>query len=189
MRVFNTTLIPTLMILAGIPLPADEVTKWNELANQLALQSGLANQHPLFQTRMLAMAQAAVHDAINAIDRRYRCYSACPSVTGAASAEAAVATAAFTVLGDQFSQIAAFGFPPQQADLNTAYAMSLAAIPAGPAKALGIQVGPTAASQILSLRAGDGVYLLLVVDPDYRQGTRPGEYRYSAPSAQSAVCP
>ncbi len=42
----------------------DEVTKWNELANQLALNSGLADQHPLFQTRMLAMTHAAMHDAV-----------------------------------------------------------------------------------------------------------------------------
>jgi hypothetical protein len=46
---------------------------------------------------------------------------------------------------------------------------------------LGIQVGQTAASQILSLRAADGAYLLPVRDPSYPQGTRPGEYRFTAP--------
>jgi hypothetical protein len=181
MRFFNTTLVPTLLLLAAHPLPADEVTKWNELANQLALQSDLANRNPHFHGRMLGMAHAAVHDALNSIDRRYRCYSGCSPVTGDASAAAAAATAAFTVLRDQLSQMTAFGFPPQQTELSAAYAMSLAAIPAGPPKTLGIQVGQTAASQILSLRAADGIYLLPAIDMNYPQGTRPGEYRYTAP--------
>ena len=51
---------------------ADEVTKWNETASQAAFDSGLADT--LFHTRVNAMNHAAIHDALNAINRLYRAY-------------------------------------------------------------------------------------------------------------------
>src|SRR6266700_2845049 len=101
MKTIPLTLTLLLLTFAGRPLIADEVTKWSELANQLALNSGLADLHPLFQTRMLAMTHAAMHDAVNAIDRRYEPYSLHIPVTPGASPEAAAATAAYVVLLDQ----------------------------------------------------------------------------------------
>jgi hypothetical protein len=176
MRLF----LPMLMILGPGPMAADEVTKWSELSNRLALTSGL---NPLFQTRMQAMLHAAIHDAVNAVERRYRPYSLSVPVTPGASPEAAVATAAYTVLRDQNSQLVALGSPPQQAELDAAYATSLASIPSGSAKTLGIGIGQAAASQILSLRVADGAYLLPVRDPNYPQGSAPGEFRFTPPLA------
>src|SRR5882724_1243459 len=98
-----TPILLFLTIFAGRPLVADEVTKWSELANQLALDSGLADLNPLFQTRMLAMTHAAMHDALNAIDRRYEPYSLHIPVTPGASPEAAAATARYVVLLDQLN--------------------------------------------------------------------------------------
>jgi hypothetical protein len=162
-------------------LQADEVTKWSELTNRLAADSILADLNPNFQTRMQAMAHIAMHDALNTIDRRYRSYTQEAPLTPNASPQAAVAAAAHTVLLDQWAKIAPFGFPDFQADLNAAYQNSLAAIPAGPAKTLGTQIGMTAASRILSGRASDSAYLLPVIDPNYPQGTVPGQYRFTAP--------
>lgn len=176
-----TLILLFLTILAGRPLVADEVTKWSELVNQLALNSALADLNPLFQTRMLAMTHAAMHDALNAIDRRYAPYSLKIPVTPGASPEAAAATAAYVVLRDQLSQLVSFGFPPQQVDVNAAYDASLAAIPPGSRKTLGIGIGQAAASQILALRAADSAYLLPVVDPNYPQRTAPGQYRFTPP--------
>jgi PAP2 superfamily len=170
-----------LTLVAGRPLVADEVTRWSELTNQLALNSGLADQNPLFQSRILAMTHAAMHDAVNAIDRRYEPYSLKIPVTPGASPEAAVATAAYVVLLDQLNQLVSFGFPSQQVEANAAYAASLAAIPPGLPKTLGIGIGQAAASQILTLRAGDGAYLLPVADPNYPQGIAPGQYRFTPP--------
>ena len=167
--------LPILMMLAGSPLAADEVTKWSELANRLGF-----DLNPLFQARMLAMTHAAMHDAVNAIDRRYEPYSFRAPVTPGASPEAAAAAAAYGVLLDQFNQLmVGFGYPPQQAELTAAYATSLGSIPDGSAKTLGIGIGQAAAAVILSLRASDGAYLLPVVDPNYPQGTLPGQYRFT----------
>jgi hypothetical protein len=163
----------------GHPLYADEVAKWNGLGMQLAVGSNLANLHPLVQIRAQAMADIAMHDALNTIDRRYRSYTEPAPFAPNASPQAAVAAAAYTVLLDQFAKIASFGFPDFHSELNAAYQNSLAGIPAGPAKTVGIEVGAAAASRILSMRASDGAYLLPVVDATYPQGTRPGEYKFT----------
>jgi len=173
--------LPLLMILAAGSLQADEITKWSETANRLCSSSGMADGHPLLQTRILAMAHIAMHDAVNAIDRHYESYTLAPAVTSGASPEAAAAAAAHAVLLDQFTQSAAFGFPSLAAELNTAYEVSLAAIPDGSAKTLGITTGQAAATRILTLRAPDGAYALPIVDPAYKQGTAPGEYRFTPP--------
>jgi hypothetical protein len=51
---------------------ADEVTTWNETAGQVAFDSGLSSTftgNPVFESRIYAMTHAAIHDALNAIDR------------------------------------------------------------------------------------------------------------------------
>ena len=107
---------------------ADEVTKWNETATQMAFESGLSG-NPLFESRVYAMTHAAIHDALNAIHRRSYPYALYTPVTPHASPDAAVATAAYLVLQDQFQRLTAFGFPGQQALLDTAYNDSLKLIP------------------------------------------------------------
>jgi len=155
---------------------ADEVTKWNEIA----IDSGLAG-NPLFHLRVIAMTHAAIHDALNAINRLYRPYALDIPATAGASPEAAAATAAHTVLLDQFNRLIAFGFPSQQATLDAAYAASLALIPDGAAKTSGIAIGEAAAAAILALRENDGWDTQTVLDFDYPQGTAPGEYRFTPP--------
>jgi hypothetical protein len=53
------------------PARADEVTDWNASAIDVL---ALGGQNPIVMTRGLAMAHLAVHDALNAIDRRYEPY-------------------------------------------------------------------------------------------------------------------
>src|SRR6266576_2556261 len=92
--------LPILMMLAASPMAADEVTKWSELATRLGF-----DLNPLYQSRILAMTHTAMHDAVNAIDRRYQPYSLRTPATPGASPEAAAATAAYSVLLDQFNRL------------------------------------------------------------------------------------
>jgi hypothetical protein len=64
------------------------------------------------------------------------------------------------------------------AGVNAAYAASLAAIPNGNAKTKGIALGQAAAAAIVSQRANDGSDATFA-DPNYPQGTKPGEYRFT----------
>jgi hypothetical protein len=186
MKKYAFTVISLLLFLVvkgARHLAADEVTKWNETASKVGFDSGLAGQpgNPLFEARIYAMTHAAIHDALNVIDRRYHPYILDIPVTLGASPEAAVATAAHHVLVDQFNQLIAFGFPSQQAALDAAYAASLALIPNSNAKTAGITIGEAAAAAILALRVADGWNTQPVVDSTYPQGTAPGEYRFTPP--------
>ena len=140
-------LLAVVLVLGMPPLVhADVVTDWNTIATTVG---PLALPAILPQSRVYAMTQAAVHNALNAIDRRYQPYAFTPIAASNASPEAAVATAAHDVLRAQF--------PSQQAAIDAAYQASLASFPDnGNAKALGIAVGQAAAAAILAIRSNDG---------------------------------
>jgi hypothetical protein len=171
---------------------ADAVTEWNANAGRAALAACIApGDDPLHEGRMYAMMHVAIHDALNAIDRRSRPYAFDRSVASWASPAAAVASAARHVLVPLIGQIPA-PFPQPCLDAGIAsveadYAAALAAIPGGPAKALGIQVGQASAAAILRLRAADGSDTPLQ-DFNYPQGTAPGEYRFT-PGVTFAFAP
>ena len=80
------------------------------------------------------MTHAAIHDALNAIDRRYRPYAFDVHADPNASPEAAVAAAAYDVLVHEVPAV-------QQPILEAAYADSLSGIPDGAAKDAGIAIG------------------------------------------------
>ncbi len=168
-------------------LMADEVMKWNEVATKAASNSGLSG-NPIFESRVYAITFAAVHDALNGVDRRYMPYAFTDQVTPGASPEAAVAAAAHDVLIDQFGLLVPYGFASQQAFLNAEYVASLAQIPNGAAKVSGVLVGKAAAAAVLALRASDGWNTQVVLDTTYPQGTAPGQYRFT-PGTNFALLP
>ena len=139
---------------------AEDVIAWNERVLSVLAISG---QNNVVQTRSLAMAHAAMHDALNVIERRYEHYALwwC-SWCGVpwASPEAAIAAAAHGVLRGVIPQ---FGTPAQQAAAtaaaDAAYAASIATIPDGPGKTAGISIGHIAATAILAIRSKDGALL------------------------------
>jgi hypothetical protein len=90
----------------------------------------------------MAMVQGSVYGAVNAIDRRHRPYLVTRMAKPEASKEAAVATAAFRVLDALF--------PAQHVTLQAQYNSSLGAIPDGPLKDAGIEVGNAAADAMLA---------------------------------------
>src|SRR6186713_136179 len=73
------------------PAGANEVVLWNETTMKFIEANG---QNPVASTRTLAMVQGAVHDALNAIDRKYDAYYFEGPADSAASPDAAVAAAA-----------------------------------------------------------------------------------------------
>ena len=160
----------------------DAVTVWNAHAGAAATAACLAPlDNPLHESRIYAMMHVAVHDAVNAIERRSRPYAFDAHAAAGASPDAAVAAAARDVLVALIAQLplelhTQACIDAGVASVQAAYAAALAAIPDGQAKAQGIAVGQAAAAAILDLRANDGA-----VGPflnfDCPQETRPGEYQ------------
>ena len=137
--------------------------------------------NPLHESRMYAMMHIAIHDALNAIDRRSRPYAFDMQAEPGASPDAAVAAAARDVLVLLIGQLPLELHSQPCIDAGVAsveadYTAALAAIPDDQAKAQGIAVGQAAAAAILALRAEDGA-----VGPFLNfscpQDTNPGEYQ------------
>jgi hypothetical protein len=160
---------------------ADAVLTWNENAARAATAACLhASGNGLAESRMYAMVHAAIHDAVNAIDRRSRPYAFDAQASSPASPDAAAAAAARDVLASVINTL------PESpecrtnglAAANASYAAALAAIPDGPAKANGVALGRAAAAAIIARRVGDGSDQPLL-DFDYPQGTEPGQWRFT----------
>jgi hypothetical protein len=137
----------------------DTVTEWNQTSIDV-LKTGNVLGNPW--SRSMAMVHVAIADAVNTIQGRYTRYAMTIPPAPNASAEAAVAAAARTIL----IQV----IPGQKDKVEEAYGASLKPIPDGPAKTEGIAVGEQAAAAILADRANDATGV-----PDtYRPVTTPG---------------
>jgi len=162
---------------------ANAVITWNANAGEAALAACISwDDDPLHESRLYAVMHVAIHDALNAIDRRSRPYALDARIQGPVEPAAAVAAAARDVLVTLIGQIPDL-FPPAciQAGIASAeddYAAALAGIPDGVAKTEGLRLGRAAAAAILALRAQDGSDTPFL-DTEYPQGTAPGEYRFT----------
>ena len=165
---FTATVVTALL---ASPVSANEALKWNDTTVRAA---SLGGQNPIQQTRTVAMVQAAVHDALNAIKPRYAAYYfEGPAAPGAAP-EAAVAAASHTVL---MAVVPAFGTPQQQseakASVEEAYRTALSAFPDGQAKQDGVAAGRAAGEAMLALRKDDGA----TRSAPYTPASGPGRWR------------
>ena len=84
-------LLSTFILCGLVALRADEVTSRNLVATSAAFPAG---QSPPLKTRTYAVVHLAIHDALNAIDRRNSPYDLDMSAAQGASTAAAVAAAA-----------------------------------------------------------------------------------------------
>jgi hypothetical protein len=132
---------------AATPSRPAAVITWNAIAQRTAIT--VARQAQTQSMIHIAFAQAAVYDAVVAIEGGYQPYQVRLSHLPEASLDAAVATAAHHVLVHYF--------PDQQAALDADYTAALAAIPDGVVKQTGIDVGRAAAAGLIALRRGDGL--------------------------------
>ena len=150
---------------------ANEVLQWNEITMKAIEANG---QNNIVATRTLAMTQAAVHDALNAIDRRYDAYFFEGPAEPTASPDAAAAAAAHTVL---VGVVSSFGTPAQKgaalALVEQAYSASLARVSDSAARNKGVAAGRAAGSAMLALRKDDGA----TRDAPYTPGMGPGKWR------------
>jgi hypothetical protein len=178
----------------GGPRPTsatDIVVAWNANAAEASVAACFLGGYGPQEARMYAMMHVAIHDALNSIDRRSRPYAVDLDAAPGASPDAAVAAAArdvlVPVLGSFSFFLAADCINAGVASVDADYAAALAAIPDGGAKTQGIALGQDAAEGILALRADDG-YDTPTTDPNYQEGTAPGEYRYT-PGTPFAFAP
>ena len=168
------------------------VLDWNDAATRAAAAACIApNDNPLNESRMYAMAQLAVHDVLNAIDRRYDSYGPAFTARPKANPKAAVAAAAHDTLVSAISEIQA-PVPQSCRDAGIAsveefYAAQLQQVPDGRAKRRGLATGHRAADGIIALRRGDGADTPLVV-ADFPQGSAPGVWRFT-PDVPFAFAP
>jgi hypothetical protein len=162
---------------------AEAVLAWNATAGDSLLAACDLGGYAPQEARILAMAHIAVHDALQAIDRRSTPYAVRLPAAPAASAEAAVASAVRGVLVPVLRQMSFFLPVADCIDKGVAkvevdYAAAVAGIDDGAAKSSGLALGRNAADAVLALRADDG-YDTQLVDPAYVEGTKPGEYGYT----------
>ncbi len=139
------------------PVWADAVTDWNDIAN-VAVAAGRPGPSGALD---MALVQAAVHDAVQALDRRYEPYFAeVPGASG--SRRAAVTAAAYGVL-------VAF-YPSQAVSLDTSYNAYVAnnGLSGNP----GLLVGQKVAAMIVPLRR-----LTPSTFPAFLGGTSAGQWR------------
>jgi len=144
----------------SVPARADVISDWNQTACDVVAKVGPgAPGH-----RMVAVAQVAVFEAVNAIDPRYVPYMPRVQAPPGASVDAAVAAANRAVL------LALM--PAEKSSIEAAYETAVKKIADGPSKADGIAVGERAAAQLVARAASDGASGL----DNYQWQTTPGRY-------------
>lgn len=142
----------------------DMVMYWNE-KTATVLNPGFTQPA---RTRVFARVQVAVHDALNSIKPKYERY-AFHEREQHANPDAAVASAAYWIL----KRTTLVGNPP----LDLWYSESLATIPDGESKELGIALGKRSADALIANRANDGFTQLIPTSVNPPNGIYPGEYR------------
>jgi hypothetical protein len=159
-----------LALLGGVEsAAADVISDWNDRVVQFTVDRKML---PPVAERLTAMAQVAMFDAVNSIDRKYRPYLIQLPAEAGASREAAAATAAAMVLA---------GIDSQARDsMKAALAEYLKSIPDGLAKNASVELGRTVAEKVLAARSNDGA----TAPNTYRPRTAPGIY---VPTIATAV--
>ncbi len=146
---------------------ADMVLQWNLATTNIVDQNGFP---PPQESRIYAMINTAVHDALNNIVPKFSTYALNGTPVADASPDAAVAQAAHDITEALL--------PAQTVYLDSLLKMSLAQIPDGTSKEDGITVGAAAAKAMLDKRSMDGASSAQV---PYAEGSLPDQYRFTPP--------
>src|SRR5436190_11601551 len=170
-----TISILAIMLAAAASANADAVADWNSIAVQATLSGARPGATGILD---VAETQAAVYDAVQAIEKQFEPYYVeIPGATG--SPVAAAAKAAHDVLVNRF--------PAQTASLDSAYHLYL--LNNGLLETdSGVAVGAKAAAGIIALRACDGSFPL-VPPPPFVGGTDPGVWRPTPPAFAPMLAP
>jgi membrane-associated phospholipid phosphatase len=157
------------------PDSGQSVVDWNR---ELITILGTAGAQPatVHPTRSFAILQAAEYDAVVSITHAAPPYLFLVPAPRGARPDAAADQAAHDVL--------AALYPAQKSGLDQMLAGELAAIPDGPGKQQGIEVGASVAKLLVNLRSSDGS---AVIPPPFVPGTQPGDYRPTPPNFAAPV--
>src|SRR6476646_153510 len=150
--------------------PDTYITSWDAVGTQAFNAAALspAEGHTIF-----GYVAIAVYDSVVAVEGGYDPFAVDVDAPTGASAEAAVAAAAYTIL--------AHYLPNQKLTiLDPAYASSLATIPDGQPETDGVAVGKGVADLVIALRAGDGFRAPVTYTPP--NPPIPGVWLPTAPS-------
>jgi hypothetical protein len=147
------------------------VIQWNKTLLTIVRTPG-AQPATVHSTRSFAILHAAIYDAVNAIDATHEPFLVrVEHVSPRASQEAAASAAAHAVLLSLY--------PTFQTVLDAQFEQSLAQIPDGKDKTIGIDVGKAVAQATLIMRSDDGSAAPPV---PYVFGTAAGDYQSTPPN-------
>jgi hypothetical protein len=147
---------------------ANMVLKWNEAGTNAVRKTGA--MPPMIESRIYAMINLAMHDALNNIVQKYDSYALSAPIVKDADPDAAVAQAAHDVI--------VFLFPEQKIAADSLLKASLSLVTAKDAKVKGINVGMAAAEAMIEKRSNDGSG---TAQYNYIPGNYPGAYRATPP--------
>jgi hypothetical protein len=185
-RPFCVVLRTTLLLLAinmiwTSRLSADVVTDWNQIMVQTVIAGKTS---PVVSSRVAAIVEAAVFDAVNGIERRYTPIHVDFAAPAGASERAAAIQAAYATL--------VVLYPSQKATLDAQLQASLAGIASISAGensvsiARGIQWGQTVANDMMAWRSTDG---FTPPPPPFLGGLAIGEWRPTPPDFLPGAVP
>jgi PAP2 superfamily len=180
MHTIRTALLGLIAVVALIVTPvwADEVTGWNRMLFQAALVGGTG---PLPVTRVAAIVQAAVFDAVNGLERRYTPIHVTATGPAGASRDGAAVGAAYTAL------VALY--PTQKSTFDAKLAVSLAVLGErenSGAVYSGFLWGQQVATVILAWRSTDGI---TPAPPPFVGSIAVGQWRPTPPGFASGAAP
>jgi hypothetical protein len=162
---------------AAVLPPGNTVEQWNKIAEDTVVASGAFQNEGLIY---MAYTSAAVYDAVVAINGGYEPYGPARSAPAGASTDAAVVEAAYQILNEYFPSSA----------LDSLHTDALAAIPDGTAKTDGQAVGAQAASDIISMRDGDGRMTPIATTSSFStKPPGPGVWRLTPPAYAAPQTP
>ena len=153
--------------------PAGEIADWNKTMFRAAQTAGTS---PFVMTRVAAIVQVAVFDAVNGIERRDTPVYVEPAAAPGASRRAAAVLAAYTTLVNLY--------PTQKATFDQQLISSMSSISSGAAAeqsvsiARGMSWGETVGNAVLARRSADGFN---PPPPPFLGGPAAGEWRPTPP--------
>ncbi|HTX39114.1 MAG TPA: vanadium-dependent haloperoxidase [Bryobacteraceae bacterium] len=165
-----------LVLASGVGL-ADVIKDWNLVLLQ-ATETAPVTPAPI-TTRVAAIVQAAVFDAVNGIERHYSPIFVQPAAPSGASVQAAAVEAAYVTLVDLY--------PAQKATFDQQRTASLAQITDNNiAVQQGLAWGQTVANEIWTWKSQDGFSNTV---PPYLGGTNPGQWQPTPPAMAPGLDP
>ena len=153
--------------------PGNTVAQWNKIAEDTVVGSGAFQPEGFIY---MAYVSAAVYDAVVAIEGGFEPYGPAITAPEGASVDAAIVEAGYRTL--------VYYFPLQAGNLGALYTEALGLIPDGPPKIDGQAVGLAAATDIITLRTGDGRMTPIGVTSSFPTlPPAPGVWRLTPPFA------